>query len=151
MELLLWRHADAEPGFPDDARRLTTRGEQQAARMARWLREHAPTSLRIVVSPAQRTLQTVAPFSKDYEVLAEAGTDADTDTLLAAVGWPDAASAVLVVGHQPTLGIIASRLVGGAEEASFAIKKGALWWFSCRVREGHRETILKAVIPSSLA
>ena len=34
MELLLWRHAEAEDGFPDAERRLTPRGEQQAQRMA---------------------------------------------------------------------------------------------------------------------
>jgi phosphohistidine phosphatase len=150
MELLLWRHAEAEPGFPDSARRLTARGEQQAERMAGWLRAHAPKDLRVIVSPAQRTLQTVAPFSTDHEVLEAVGTNADADTLIAATGWPDAAGSVLVVGHQPTLGIVASRLLIGMDD-DLAVKKGALWWFSSRVRDGHREMTLKAVIPPSLA
>jgi len=150
MELLLWRHAEAEPGFPDSARRLTARGEQQAERLAGWLRAHAPKDLRVIVSPAQRTLQTVAPFSTDHEVLEAVGTNADADTLIAATGWPDAAGSVLVVGHQPTLGIVASRLLIGMDD-DLAVKKGALWWFSSRVRDGHREMTLKAVIPPSLA
>ena len=37
MELILWRHADAEPGDPDLARRLTSKGQKQAERMAAWL------------------------------------------------------------------------------------------------------------------
>jgi phosphohistidine phosphatase len=150
MELLLWRHAEAEPGFPDIGRRLTTRGEQQAERMAGWLREHAPKDLRIIVSPAQRTLQTVAPFSTKYEVLEAVSTDGDADSLLKAADWPDAAGSVLVVGHQPTLGVVASRLLTGMDD-DIAVKKGALWWFSSRVRDGHREMTLKAVIPPSLA
>ena len=50
MELLLWRHAEAEDGFPDADRRLTPRGEQQAQRMAAWIKAHAPKDLRVVAS-----------------------------------------------------------------------------------------------------
>ena len=55
MDLLLWRHAEAEDGFPDAERRLTARGEQQAQRMAAWIKAHAPKNLRIIVSPATRS------------------------------------------------------------------------------------------------
>ena len=40
MDLILWRHAEAqdpEDGMDDLARALTRRGEKQAARMAAWL------------------------------------------------------------------------------------------------------------------
>ena len=44
MDLILWRHAEAEDWQPDDAHRgsdldraLTARGEKQAARMAAWM------------------------------------------------------------------------------------------------------------------
>jgi len=37
MELILWRHAEAEPGEPDDARALTGKGHKQAWKMAEWL------------------------------------------------------------------------------------------------------------------
>ncbi len=36
MELILWRHAEAEPGEPDLGRRLSAKGEKQARRMAEW-------------------------------------------------------------------------------------------------------------------
>lgn len=58
MDLLLWRHAEAEDGFPDLARKLTQRGEKQAQQMAEWIRQHAPKNLRIVASPALRCQQT---------------------------------------------------------------------------------------------
>ncbi len=150
MDLLLWRHADAEPGYPDEERRLTRHGERQAALMAAWLRQHAPADMRILVSPSERTRQTVEPFTQDYDVSEDVGTEADADSLLVATGWPDAAGATLVVGHQPTLGVVASRLLGIADDPSLPVKKGAIWWFQCRVREGQREITLKAVIPTSL-
>ena len=33
MDLILWRHAEAEPGEPDLGRRLTAKGLKQAERM----------------------------------------------------------------------------------------------------------------------
>ena len=42
MDLILWRHAEAEDGVgkPDTERELTKRGRKQAERMAEWLRPH---------------------------------------------------------------------------------------------------------------
>ena len=42
MDLLLWRHAEAEDGEDDLKRRLTARGEKQARTMAAWIRDHQP-------------------------------------------------------------------------------------------------------------
>ena len=58
MDLILWRHAEAEDGtdkLPDEKRRLTARGEKQARLMAQWLNRHLPKKTRILVSPAERT------------------------------------------------------------------------------------------------
>lgn len=33
MDLVLWRHCEAEPGEPDLGRRLTSKGQKQAERM----------------------------------------------------------------------------------------------------------------------
>jgi phosphohistidine phosphatase len=38
MELILWRHAEAEDGIPDMARELTSKGKKQAKHMAAWLK-----------------------------------------------------------------------------------------------------------------
>ena len=46
-------------------------------------------------------------------------------------------------------GLCALLLAGS--EADWTIKKGALWWFTNRVREGETQTVLRAVIPSELA
>ena len=144
MDLILWRHAEAEDGgpkLPDAKRRLTERGEKQARQMARWLREHQPKNLRILVSPTQRTQMTAHSLGLPFEVERRVGVCADAADILAAAGWPDQGGAVLVVGHQPTLGRIAALLLSG-EEADWTIKKGAVWWFSNRTREGETQTVL---------
>ena len=58
MDLILWRHADAEEGRDDHARRLTPKGIKHAERMAAWLDEHLPKNARLIVSPAVRAQQT---------------------------------------------------------------------------------------------
>src|SRR5674476_1390644 len=60
MDLILWRHAEAEDGTPDHARELTAKGIKQAGKVAAFLHQHLPQDHRILVSPATRTQQTVA-------------------------------------------------------------------------------------------
>ena len=147
MDLLLWRHAEAEDGIPDAKRKLTARGEKQARQMAAWIRQHAPQNLHIIASPAVRCQQTAQALERPFDTDPRLGTGSDVADLLAAAGWPDGGlgkcRTVLVVGHQPTLGRTAALLLSGTE-ANWTIKKGALWWFSNRTRRGETQTVLKA-------
>lgn len=149
MDLLLWRHAEAGEGNPDHSRTLTPRGLKQSQRMARWLDQHAPTELRVLVSPATRTRQTIEAWGHSHELSPAVGMDATPQTLLTEAGWPDAGGAVLVVGHQPTLGQVASLLLRD-EDSVLSFKKGALWWFQLRERNGEMQTVLKTVINADL-
>lgn len=151
MDLLLWRHAEAEIGETDFDRALTARGQRQAKLMAKWLRQHLPKELRIIVSPTVRTQQTAEALELPFETNRKIGPDACVSELIAASGWPTASGAVLFVGHQPALGHLASLLLSG-QEADWTIKKGALWWLSNRVRTGENQTVLRTVIsPDFLA
>ncbi|MDR2261772.1 MAG: histidine phosphatase family protein [Azoarcus sp.] len=130
MELLLWRHADALQGAPDIARELSARGHRQAREVATWLGERAPAHLRLLISPAARTRQTVSYFCADEGAMrfcAPLFHGAAPEEILHLAGWPDADAPALIVGHQPLLGMIAAHLLG---EASFpaSFRKGALWW-----------------------
>lgn len=149
MDLLLWRHAEAEDGEDDMKRRLTERGERQARRMAEWLHENQPKDLRIIVSPAIRTQQTAEALKLPFETHRKIGPEACVSELIAACGWPDAQGSVLIVGHQPSLGHLASLLLAG-HEADWSIKKGAVWWLSNRLRRGDTQTVLRAVMPVEL-
>ncbi len=147
MDLLLWRHAEAEDGEDDLKRRLTERGEKQARAMAKWIREHQPKDLRIIASPAVRTQQTVEALKLPFETIRKIGPDACVSELIAASGWPQGAGSVLIVGHQPSLGRLASLLLAG-HESEWSVKKGALWWLSNRTRRSEAQTVLRAMIPA---
>ncbi|MGE5384807.1 MAG: SixA phosphatase family protein [Betaproteobacteria bacterium] len=149
MDLLLWRHAEAEDGPDDIKRRLTARGEKQAATMADWLKERLPKKTRILVSPAVRTRQTAEALGIPFETIRALGSDACVSDLIAASGWPTAGGSVLIVGHQPALGRMAALLLSG-HEADWTIKKGAIWWFSNRVRREETQTVLRASISTDL-
>ena len=146
MELILWRHAEAEDGIPDSARELTDKGRKQADLMAAWLRPRLPKNTRIIVSPTRRTQQTASALNQDFETVREIGPGVSPETVLNAVGWPDAKGAVLVVGHQPTLGEVAALLMSG-DPAQWTIRKGAIWWFAQK-KGNHNlgELLLQAVV-----
>jgi phosphohistidine phosphatase len=126
------------------ARRLTSRGEKQAKRMAGWLDRQLPDNTRILVSPAVRAEQTASALGRKFKIRPELGPDGTVAQLLELVQWPDARGCVLVVGHQPTLGQTISQLIGlSASECS--VKKGAVWWLRNREREAHVQTLVVTV------
>ena len=131
MDLILWRHADAEAGAPDAERRLTAKGLKQAQQMAKWLRPRLPQDVTVLASPARRAEETAKPLRLDYRTDPAIGTGTSPEALIGATGWPDAAGTVLVVGHQPTLGEVACLLLTGSA-AEWSIKKGAIWWLEHR-------------------
>jgi phosphohistidine phosphatase len=147
MDLILWRHAEAfEMREVDDdlARALTPKGERQAQRMAEWLNQRLAHSTRILVSPALRCQQTAKALGKKFKTLNELAPDGNGEALLKAARWPDASEPVLIVGHQPTLGFVASYLLAGQPQ-NWTLKKGAVWWIRGRNREDREQVILQAV------
>ena len=142
MDLILWRHAEAEPGEPDLGRRLTSKGLKQAERMAQWLDSHLPDTCRVLVSPADRAQQTAVALQRKFKTVPELAPGASVAAVLAAANWPDSREPVLIVGHQPTLGAVASFLLSG-EEAYWSVRKGAVWWLSNRAKDGAAAVVLK--------
>lgn len=151
MELILWRHAEAEEGSPtitDAKRRLTPRGEKQARHMAQWLRSHLPSAAkrtRVLVSPATRTQQTAHALQLPFEIERRIGMDGTASDILAACGWPNEERRVIVIGHQPTLGQVAALVMTGVE-APWAVKKAGVWWFSHRGDDKETPVSLSAVV-----
>ena len=154
MDLILWRHAEAQehpdplhgqPGDAQDlARRLTPRGEKQAARVAAWLDRQLPEGARVYASPAQRTEQTAHALGRKYKLRDELLPEAEATTVLELVQWPQGRGPVVVVGHQPTLGRVIARLLQLNEE-DCPMKKGALWWLRQRERNGQPQTLIVTV------
>lgn len=144
MDLILWRHAEADDSTPDLERELTARGRKQAARMADWLNPRLPPDIRILASPALRTRQTAQALGREFDEVTALLPGARAEDVLAAVAWPNATYPVLIVGHQPTLGQLAMQLLTG-QAGDLPVKKCGVWWFQSRVREGESQGVLRVV------
>lgn len=144
MELILWRHADAEDASPDLDRALTDKGRKQAARVAGWLTSRLSPDIRILVSPAARAVQTAQALGRHYEVVPALAPGARAEDILTAAGWPHATHPVMIVGHQPTLGQVAMLLLSG-QAGDLTVKKGGVWWFQGRNQMGELQVVLRAV------
>jgi phosphohistidine phosphatase len=148
MELILWRHADAEEGANDLARELTAKGRKQAERMAGWLRERLPPDYLLIASPALRAQQTAEALGAP-KIVKDIAPGAAVSAILKAARWPDYDGTVVLVGHQPAVGQAAAFLVWGAV-SEMSIKKGGLWWLSRRTRADEAQVVVRAVISPDL-
>ena len=149
MDLILWRHADAEDGTPDGERRLTAKGIKQAARMAKWLRPRLPEDAVVLASPAKRAQQTARALTPDFKTVMEIGTSASAEGVLRACGWPKSVRTLVVVGHQPTLGEVAALLLTGTQ-GQWSLKKGAVVWIAHGAGGGVGRPHLHAAISPDL-
>lgn len=160
MNLILWRHAEAidlgtpvTPGCKRDLERpLTNKGILQAQASGNWLKANVKRKLRVISSPAIRALQTATAYSDCPEIVDSLNPLADASDVLAAINWPQGKD-VLVIGHQPWLGRVASLLLAGHEQ-NWSVKKSSLWWLSHRVRQLEEQespqTVLRLVLPPDL-
>ena len=157
MDLILWRHADAGDSLADPVadlkRKLTDRGRKQSERAARWLQARLPERYLVLSSPALRTTETAAALGVKCRIDERLAPGSDVAHHLAALNWPDGPETrtrhIVLVGHQPGLGRLASLLLAGAE-ADWSIKKGGIWWLSTREREGRSQIVLRAAIAPDL-
>ena len=149
MELILWRHADAEEGGPDLERRLTAKGRKQAARVSEWLLGRLPSRFAVLSSPARRARETAEALNARFRTCAPLAPGAAVRDVLEAAGWPRRKGVVVIVGHQPDLGRAAAFLVSGAD-GDWSVKKGGLVWLENRVRDGAAQVVVRAVIAPDL-
>jgi phosphohistidine phosphatase len=112
--------------------------------MAAWLNQQLPSGTKVLVSPSRRTQQTAQALDRKFKTVAAVAPDGNVEGLLAAARWPDAREPVLVVGHQPTLGLTAAYLMAGVT-VPWSIKKGAVWWLRSRERLAGGEVVLLTV------
>jgi phosphohistidine phosphatase len=147
MDLIFWRHAEAFEsleGQDDLSRTLTPKGEKQALRMSQWLDRQLPEGVRVMSSPAVRCEQTVKMLGRKVKFKSELLPNASLDDLLVTAGWPDSKMSVLITGHQPVLGQAIAYLLG-MPSGDCSVRKGAVWWLRCRVRDGATQTVVVSV------
>ena len=117
--------------------------------MGAWLDSKLPDTARILCSPAARCEQTAMALGRKFKIRPELAPGATPQALLEAAQWPNARQAVVLVGHQPTLGQTIAKLLG-LQAGQCAVRKGAAWWFRAREREGVLQTVVVAVWPPDL-
>lgn len=144
MDLILWRHAHAETarqGQDDMHRRLTAKGIEQSRIMAKWLAGHIPSTTKILSSPATRARQTADALRSSYEIIDDLSPDATVTNHLRAIERFNQFPTLLLIGHQPNLGQLASLLLT-SHSASWAIRKGAIWWLTGEGSQFSLRTVL---------
>ncbi|PPS46050.1 phosphohistidine phosphatase SixA [Chroococcidiopsis sp. TS-821] len=136
MEIYLIRHGIAqerEIGIPDEARSLTTKGQDKTRQVAARLYELGVRFDVILTSPLVRSRQT-AEILHQYKLsqnmtesalLAPDGSIYDWLAWFKAQQYPQATQLALV-GHQPNLGQWAEILVWGEDRAKLILKKAGI-------------------------
>jgi phosphohistidine phosphatase len=154
MTLYLLRHAEAEVlAASDHARRLTSKGEDQAERTGNFCRKHGLASEVILSSPVTRALQTAKIVLKNL------GDSELIEVPWAACGMsPETAreelrayaklNAVMLVGHQPDLGHLAATLLGCDNVGSLHVRKSLLC--AIDLSPDFRRGVLEFFVPAKL-
>lgn len=149
--LIIWRHAEAEvqsDSGHDSDRALTKRGRKDAAKIAKWLYKHLPEHTELLCSPARRCLQTAHALHElnqmEIKVADYLTVDSDVACMVQAIANEDNTQTILLVGHQPNLGLFISQLLG-LHQSACAVKKGAVWWLKQRMVNGVTHYSIEAV------
>lgn len=119
MRLFLIRHADAEPGDPDELRELTPDGRAQARALGDRLAVDGVRADAVLTSPLLRARETGEALAEALGCVAEPidalAPGATAEGLRSAV--EGRGETVIAVGHQPDCGRIAAELGDGTEPA----------------------------------
>jgi phosphohistidine phosphatase len=121
--LLLLRHSKTErpePGERDRDRKLMPRGRADAPLIGAYMARHRLIPDLVLVSPAQRTVETWAlvgaMFSKAPRVVKDDRIyNARAEALAELIRETEGARAVLLVGHNPALHDLATDLIGSGD------------------------------------
>jgi phosphohistidine phosphatase len=117
LRLFLIRHADAEAGDPDELRRLSPEGREQARALGEQLAADGVRTDAVLTSPLLRACETgeavAAALGSSSEPSDALAPGATAVSLRAAV--EGRGRTVIVVGHQPDCSKIAAELGDGSE------------------------------------
>ena len=138
MLIHLLRHGIAAPlgeenHFRDEERALTPEGSMKMRKSAQGLKRLGLTFDLIASSPLVRALQTAEivaetfKFRKTIELWEELEPDGSIEAVFTRLSGETEKASVLLVGHQPSMGYLASCLILGDTKASLPIKKGGIY------------------------
>ena len=140
MTLYLLRHAEAEnDAISDAARALTPRGVEQAARVGRFCARTGIAPELILFSPYIRAEQTARAFAEawppDARTLQSApfvASGMEPEMALRELRAYERFRSVMLVGHQPDLGLLAAWLLGLMDAGNLFVGKASLFGLDIR-------------------
>ena len=157
--VLIMRHGEAAPGFPDHARLLTPRGEREAETMARWLASRVEqgelTLPMLYASPYVRAQQTAQRISDAL------GVPLNTLSFITPEDPPSDVSEwllthrddapIMLVSHMPLVGDLAGLLVEGAPSQGVGFPTAAIAELEADVWAAGCAQLKRFTQPSQLA
>jgi len=135
VDIYILRHGKAEDSTPeggDAARRLTKKGSEEILGVGLWMAAQELEFDLIATSPFVRAQETAAIIASvlDYkkkpaswDVLVPGG---EPDAVCHEISRHGKSSAILLIGHEPLLSSLISRIISGSEDAGIAMTKGGL-------------------------
>jgi phosphohistidine phosphatase len=81
----------------------------------------------------------------DVQVVEFLSVNSTADRIAKEVINDDCNQTIVIVGHQPNLGYLITKLLGLNERAS-VVKKGAVWWLRQRSLENGQENALQTYL-----
>lgn len=138
MDLYIIRHAIAQPlgqknDFADEKRALTSEGRERMREAARGLRKLGVEFDLLLTSPLMRAVETseivaaaLGLGKKEVEQSQNLAPGASADELFAEIKRHTGAESIALIGHQPDLGALISRIVQGNGNLAIDLKKGSV-------------------------
>ncbi|MBN3859027.1 MAG: histidine phosphatase family protein [Neisseriaceae bacterium] len=144
MELLLWRHAEAEDNPDDMKRHLTKKGLQQAEKMVKWITKHFPNEHTVWVSEAIRTQETANFLKHKPAIKPHLNPSSSAAIILNDILNNIFSENLIIVGHQPWIGDLTAHLIYNTHYNSYAnrplywsFKKASIWWLEIKQDDEH--------------
>lgn len=135
VDVFILRHGKAEdagPGGSDADRQLTKKGRDECLAVAHWIAGQDLHFDLIAASPFARAQETAAIVADVLEAPGKMRTwkalvpGGNPDTVCREIGRLPEGSAILLVGHEPLLSSLISRIIAGDDRAGIVMTKGSL-------------------------
>jgi phosphohistidine phosphatase len=135
MDLFILRHGKAgqSSSGPDDRERaLTGQGKRELRKTGKWMQKKKFRFGVIATSPLVRAYETADSIARSLgqkeqvTVWEELGPGGDPDTICYHCAQFGDDDAILLVGHEPLLSEVISRIISGDTTASLVLAKGGL-------------------------
>jgi phosphohistidine phosphatase len=134
MDLFILRHGKAEqsPDRADGKRALTADGKDEMRKIGKWMQQKKFRFDVIATSPLTRAHETAEIVARSLGqkerlvVWEELGPGGDLDALSYRASRYREDAAIILIGHEPMLSMLISRIIFGHDTGSLILAKGGL-------------------------